>query len=105
MSTAKPFLFGGIASLTAEVGKRSISIFVVELESVFVGCWSVISKQLVYPSSLSPLGTFPLDTTKTRLQVQGQHMDVLCHSSRYRGMVHALFRISQEEGFVSLYKG
>jgi len=51
------------------------------------------------------LGTFPLDTTKTRLQVQGQHRDLLCHSSRYRGMLHALFRISQEEGIVSLYKG
>lgn len=69
MSTLKPFIFGGIASLTAEVG------------------------------------TFPLDTTKTRLQVQGQRMDELCRPSRYRGMVHALFRISQEEGVRALYKG
>lgn len=69
MSTLKPFIFGGIASLTAEVG------------------------------------TFPLDTTKTRLQVQGQRMDELCRSSRYRGMTHALFRISQEEGVRALYRG
>jgi solute carrier family 25 protein 14/30 len=46
-----------------------------------------------------------MDTTKTRLQVQGQRMDELCRTSRYRGMVHALFRISQEEGVRALYKG
>lgn len=50
-------------------------------------------------------GTFPLDTTKTRLQVQGQFLDRLCHQSRYRGMIHALYRISQEEGVRALYKG
>ena len=56
----------------------------------------------LYPSLV---GTFPLDTTKTRLQVQGQRMDELCRSSRYRGMMHALLRISQEEGVRALYKG
>ncbi|XP_064393946.1 kidney mitochondrial carrier protein 1-like isoform X1 [Halichondria panicea] len=69
MSTIKPFIFGGLASLTAE------------------------------------FGTFPLDTTKTRLQVQGQHKDVMCFNSKYRGMTHALLRISQEEGVSALYKG
>lgn len=56
-----------------------------------------------WPCSL--LGTFPLDTTKTRLQVQGQHKDILCFKSKYRGMIHALLRISQEEGVSALYKG
>lgn len=69
MSTLKPFILGGLASLTAEVG------------------------------------TFPIDTTKTRLQVQGQKLDVLNRQTRYRGMSHALLRISREEGFRALYKG
>lgn len=86
MSTLKPFIFGGIASLTAEVGEEEII-----LPLLLLGVVSV--------------GTFPLDTTKTRLQVQGQRMDELCRSSRYRGMMHALMRISQEEGVRALYKG
>lgn len=69
MSVVKPFVFGGIASLTAE------------------------------------FGTFPLDTTKTRLQVQGQLADTACRETRYRSMIHALFRISQEEGVRALYQG
>jgi solute carrier family 25 protein 14/30 len=67
--SAKHFVFGGIASLTAE------------------------------------MGTFPLDTTKTRLQVQGQQRDALCRQSRYRGMTHALLRIAREEGVSALYGG
>lgn len=67
--SVKHFLFGGIASLTAEVG------------------------------------TFPIDTTKTRLQVQGQQRDVLCQQSRYRGMTHALTHIAREEGVLALYGG
>ena len=50
-------------------------------------------------------GTFPIDTTKTRLQVQGQVMDLSCSQLRYRGMVHAIFRIYQEEGLLALYSG
>lgn len=68
-TTVKPFILGGMASLTAEVG------------------------------------TFPIDTTKTRLQVQGQRLDRLNTQTRYRGMLHALSRITQEEGFQALYKG
>ncbi|CAI7997198.1 Kidney mitochondrial carrier protein 1 [Geodia barretti] len=67
--SVKHFVFGGIASLTAE------------------------------------MGTFPLDTTKTRLQVQGQQRDAVCRESRYRGMTHALLRIAREEGVRALYGG
>uniref|UniRef100_A0A8C4NEP3 Uncharacterized protein n=1 Tax=Eptatretus burgeri TaxID=7764 RepID=A0A8C4NEP3_EPTBU len=65
----KPFLFGGLASMTAE------------------------------------FGTFPIDLTKTRLQVQGQTIDTQHSMLRYRGMFHALYRIGQEEGFRALYSG
>ncbi|KAL4608884.1 kidney mitochondrial carrier protein 1 isoform X2 [Arapaima gigas] len=65
----KPFVFGGLASVTAECG------------------------------------TFPIDLTKTRLQVQGQVGDMKYREIRYRGMLHALVRIGQEEGLKALYSG
>lgn len=51
------------------------------------------------------LGTFPIDTTKTRLQVQGQISDIACREVRYRGMIHAFIRIYKEEGLLALYNG
>ncbi|KAG9349307.1 hypothetical protein JZ751_027750 [Albula glossodonta] len=71
MSTVnwKPFLFGGLASVTAECG------------------------------------TFPIDLTKTRLQVQGQVSDSKYKEIRYRGMLHAFGRICREEGLRALYSG
>uniref|UniRef100_A0A4W5NGI3 Solute carrier family 25 member 14 n=3 Tax=Salmoninae TaxID=504568 RepID=A0A4W5NGI3_9TELE len=53
-------------------------------------------------SIVAEFGTFPIDLTKTRLQVQGQsqYMEV-----RYRGMCHALFKIGKEEGIKALYSG
>lgn len=54
---------------------------------------------------LSLPGTFPIDTTKTRLQVQGQQRDALCRHSRYSGMSHALLSITREEGVRALYGG
>ncbi|XP_039601204.1 kidney mitochondrial carrier protein 1 [Polypterus senegalus] len=65
----KPFVYGGLASVTAECG------------------------------------TFPIDLTKTRLQVQGQVSDVKYAEIRYKGMFHALFRIWKEEGLKALYSG
>ncbi|XP_028837751.1 kidney mitochondrial carrier protein 1 [Denticeps clupeoides] len=65
----KPFLFGGLASVTAECG------------------------------------TFPIDLTKTRLQVQGQVGDSKYKEIRYRGMMHAIVRICKEEGLRALYSG
>lgn len=51
------------------------------------------------------LGTFPIDTTKTRLQIQGQKIDSKNVEMKYRGMVHAAYSISKEEGFRALYSG
>ncbi|XP_031549444.1 kidney mitochondrial carrier protein 1-like [Actinia tenebrosa] len=65
----KPFIYGGLASMTAE------------------------------------LGTFPIDTTKTRLQLQGQVIDTKQTSIRYRGMLHAFLRITKDEGFRALFNG
>ncbi|XP_065055702.1 kidney mitochondrial carrier protein 1-like [Rhopilema esculentum] len=65
----KPFLYGGFASMSAE------------------------------------LATFPIDTTKTRLQVQGQVINTSLSELRYRGMLHAMYKISKEEGIRSLYNG
>ncbi|XP_011299597.1 kidney mitochondrial carrier protein 1 [Fopius arisanus] len=64
-----PFIYGGIASIIAE------------------------------------LGTFPLDTTKTRLQIQGQKLDKKYATLRYSGMTDALVQISRQEGIKSLYCG
>lgn len=50
-------------------------------------------------------GTFPIDTTKTRLQVQGQTIDARLKEIKYRGMIHALKRIYAEEGVRALYSG
>nr|XP_038040292.1 brain mitochondrial carrier protein 1-like isoform X1 [Anas platyrhynchos] len=49
-------------------------------------------------SIVAEFGTFPVDLTKTRLQVQGQSADARFREVRYRGMFHALFRICREEG-------
>ncbi|KAK2719462.1 kidney mitochondrial carrier protein 1-like [Artemia franciscana] len=56
-------------------------------------------------SCIAECGTFPLDTTKTRLQIQGQRSDARFAELRYRGMFHALFKISGEEGVRALYSG
>lgn len=57
-------------------------------------------------SVAAEFGTFPIDLTKTRLQVQGQTCDGAKYKQlRYRGMVHALIKISQEEGIQALYSG
>lgn len=69
MGDWRPFVYGGLASITAE------------------------------------FGTFPIDTTKTRLQIQGQQIDAKHTELRYRGMLHAIMRISKEEGVRALYNG
>ncbi|EDW70959.1 mitochondrial uncoupling protein Bmcp [Drosophila virilis] len=65
----RPFVYGGLASITAE------------------------------------FGTFPIDTTKTRLQIQGQKIDQTFSQLRYRGMTDAFVKISREEGLRALYSG
>jgi len=51
------------------------------------------------------LATFPIDTTKTRLQIQGQVISKSLSELKYRGMLHAMYRITKEEGFRCLYNG
>lgn len=63
------FVYGGVASITAE------------------------------------FGTFPIDTSKTRLQIQGQKIDGKFTQLRYRGMIDAFIKITREEGIGALYSG
>ncbi|XP_011639433.1 mitochondrial uncoupling protein Bmcp isoform X2 [Pogonomyrmex barbatus] len=56
-------------------------------------------------SIVAELCTFPLDTTKTRLQVQGQKYDQKLARLRYSGMTDALLQISKQEGIKGLYSG
>lgn len=56
-------------------------------------------------SVLAEVVTFPLDLTKTRLQIQGQVIESQHMQIRYRGVAHALGRILREEGFLALYSG
>ncbi|XP_058834298.1 mitochondrial uncoupling protein Bmcp [Topomyia yanbarensis] len=65
----RPFVYGGVASITAE------------------------------------FGTFPIDTTKTRLQIQGQIIDQSLTELKYRGMTDAFIKISKQEGIKALYSG
>lgn len=61
--------------------------------------------RFVCPSS-SPTGTFPIDTTKTRLQIQGQRTDNRTATPfRYNGMIDAFVKISRQEGVNALYSG
>ncbi|XP_071505758.1 kidney mitochondrial carrier protein 1-like [Diadema antillarum] len=65
-------------------------------------------KPFVYGGTASVVaecGTFPLDLTKTRLQVQGQRLEANFRDLKYRGMFHALRRIAKEEGVHALYSG
>ncbi|XP_033226845.1 mitochondrial uncoupling protein Bmcp [Belonocnema kinseyi] len=56
-------------------------------------------------SIVAELGTFPLDTTKTRLQIQGQKLDKKHAYLKYSGMTDAIVQISKQEGFKALYSG
>ncbi|KAK3586068.1 hypothetical protein CHS0354_033189 [Potamilus streckersoni] len=51
--------------------------------------------------------TYPLDLTKTRLQIQGEHGTHAAHSKNhpYRGMVRTAMGIVREEGVLKLWQG
>ena len=49
--------------------------------------------------------TFPVDTAKTRLQLQGQNCDQAWTRQRYRGMLNCLVTLVREEGLASVYQG
>ncbi|KAK2703718.1 mitochondrial uncoupling protein 4-like isoform X2 [Artemia franciscana] len=59
-------------------------------------------------ASVAETVTYPLDLTKTRLQIQGERAKIaesgLKHTP-YRGMVATMLGIIREEGFTNLWKG
>lgn len=61
-------------------------------------------------SCLLPLVTFPLDLTKTRLQIQGEtavcrYENAAKRTIPYRGMVRTAAGIIKEEGVLKLWQG
>ncbi|CAG4991550.1 unnamed protein product [Colias eurytheme] len=56
-------------------------------------------------SIVAEFGTFPIDTTKTRLQIQGQKIDSHHVELRYTGMVDCFVKTSKQEGIKALYCG
>ncbi|XP_036172058.1 mitochondrial uncoupling protein 4 isoform X4 [Myotis myotis] len=61
-------------------------------------------------ATVAELATFPLDLTKTRLQMQGEAAlarlgDSAREATPYRGMVRTALGIVQEEGFLRLWQG
>ncbi|XP_039255433.2 mitochondrial uncoupling protein 4-like [Styela clava] len=59
-------------------------------------------------STIAETVTFPLDLTKTRLQIQGEHANTAANgtvSVRNRGMVRTAVGIVQEEGITKLWQG
>ena len=54
-------------------------------------------------TTLAEFSKFPVDLTKTRLQIQGHKNDANFKEIRYGGMLHALVRIGREEGLKALY--
>nr|AKN21592.1 slc25a-24 [Schmidtea mediterranea] len=60
-------------------------------------------------SIIAEICTFPIDTTKTRLQIQGELLknNTMKHfqGGRYNGMIHAFFVIIKQEGISALYRG
>lgn len=47
--------------------------------------------------------TFPIDLTKTRLQIQGQKLENI--SIKYKGMFHCFKVVLKEEGMSALFSG
>jgi len=58
----------------------------------------------VAAASVAEFATYPLDLTKTRLQIQGE-MKSGGSSVKYRGMIQTAFGIAKEEGFFHLWRG
>ncbi|XP_022914444.1 mitochondrial uncoupling protein Bmcp [Onthophagus taurus] len=56
-------------------------------------------------SCVAEFGTFPIDTSKTRLQIQGQKVDIKHAKLKYRGMLDCLLKIIKYEGLPALYAG
>jgi len=58
-------------------------------------------------ASVAEIFSIPMDTTKVRLQLQGENVVTKGSSQplKYRGMVHAMATITKEEGVQSLFRG
>ncbi|XP_042897167.1 mitochondrial uncoupling protein 4 [Parasteatoda tepidariorum] len=60
-------------------------------------------------ASVAEIATYPLDITKTRLQIQGETALNKCNACsaglKSRGMFHTAFGIVQEEGLLKLWQG
>lgn len=57
-------------------------------------------------ASVAEVVSIPMDTTKVRLQIQGENVSGPCSNTpKYRGMTHAIFTIVKEEGPKSLFRG
>lgn len=59
----------------------------------------------VAAASVAELTTYPLDLTKTRLQLQGESAVGGSGNHMYRGMVRTAFGVFKEEGLLSLWRG
>ena len=86
--------FTGVASITAEFGECLMVLVRIE--------WN-LTLNLFYRKIFK--GTFPIDTTKTRLQIQGQKHDQQFNKLRYNGMCDAFMKIARQEGVKALYSG
>ena len=49
--------------------------------------------------------TYPIDTAKTRLQLQGQDVEKRWKELKYRGMTNCIRTIIKEEGVKAVYQG
>lgn len=99
----RPFVYGGVASITAEFGEGSRTRVVYIVASCELMQSAIVILRVF---ALPPFaGTFPIDTTKTRLQIQGQKIDQSFAELRYRGMTDAFIKISKQEGINALYSG
>lgn len=85
----RPFIYGGLASCVAEFGMHVL----------------YFSGKILNYNLNELLGTFPIDTAKTRLQVQGQKLDKKHAQLKYRGMVDFFLKVVKQEGFAALYAG
>nr|XP_019944159.1 PREDICTED: mitochondrial uncoupling protein 2-like [Paralichthys olivaceus] len=54
---------------------------------------------------VADLVTFPLDTAKVRLQIQGESKSSVVQRARYRGVFGTIFTMVKTEGARSLYSG
>jgi len=89
---------GGSAVTTGTIATPVVKKNVVDIDLrpyVFGGVAAICAEMV----------TFPLDTAKTRLQLQGQVSDQKWKVNRYRGTVHTIITIVREEGVTRIYKG